>query len=326
MKTKMTTTKIFKLPATGKLIFDMASEHYHGVPGTFSSSQLKAMLESPKLFYKKYIIQSIPREHIDAFDVGTVFHTGSIEPHKMKTDCIVYPGKVRRGKEWEIFRKKHSKKTIVTQKQYDQAIGLVKLVTDSPVAMDYVKRGKPEVSLFIKLVIYRGDIYAEEFNLRMTNDGWVKCKILPEFIKRGVQMIVKVRADVIGNEFDFIQDMKSTTGDAENEKSMKSKVSYYDYDLSASFYLDIFSAYLSKKGLPQMGKFVWTFASKDYFNCQSWEASEKNVQVGRRKWMKAILLIAHYIKDEWSFPDTLRILEPESHQLEYLNETDADLV
>lgn len=315
MQTK--TTKTSRGFVVSKLIADMPSEVYHSIVGTHSSSQLKDMLEDEEIFYRKYVEKSIEREVVDAFDVGTVFHTGTLEPHKLKAETIVYPGKVRRGADWERFKKKHEGKCIVTEKQNEQAGKLVKLVKDSPVAMGYIKRGKPEISLFLNIAIYRGDIYATDHGLVLTGDGWIKSIVSKDVLKKGVQLVIKVRADCLGD--DFVLDLKSTTGNAKNEKSMRDKISYYNYDLSASLYADIFAAATGRKF-----HFVWTFASKDCHNCRSYRASEKNILVGRAKYKKALLKLADSIKSNWEFPDVLGILEPNTYELEHIKESDTD--
>jgi hypothetical protein len=38
-----------------RLHFDLSSADYHGMKDTYSSSQLKSMIEDPEVFYRKYI-------------------------------------------------------------------------------------------------------------------------------------------------------------------------------------------------------------------------------------------------------------------------------
>jgi hypothetical protein len=268
----------FKLHA---LIHDMASSEYHSTPNTFSSSQFKDALDDEELFYKKHVEKSIEKEEVGAFDVGNYFHTGVLEPQKLKMDCIAYTGKIRRGEHWEAFKKKHAGKCIVTPKQLEQAEMLMKCVQDSPVAMGFIKRGKPEVSAFLEVLVAGGEVYAPTQKLILDRDGWkpvnLQTKLWNELKKIGVMMTVKVRADSLGE--DFVLDLKSTTGNAKSERQMREKISYYNYDLSAALYLDIFSAVSGKP----YRKFIWTFASKDYYNSRSYLASPNNILIGRAK-------------------------------------------
>lgn len=309
-----------KKTALHKLIYDMSSVEYHSTPGTFSSSQFKDLLDDEDVFIKKHILREIEREEIDAFDVGTYFHTGILEPHKLCTECIVYPGKVRRGKDWEEFKKNHADKTIVTQAQKDQAEGLVRAVKSSPVAQEFLV-GEPEVSLFTEIRIYRGAIYAPYFSKVLTKEGWVKipAKIPDEVTIKGHKIVVKVRADMLGDT--FISDLKSTSGNARSNRSMREKISYYHYDLSAALYLDMFSL-LNER----LQEFVWIFASKEIYNAKSYRASPNNLRVGRAKYMKAMLKMADCAANKWQSVDYLDMLEPLPHELEYLVEKDTDLL
>jgi hypothetical protein len=96
---------------------------------------------------------------------------------------------------------------------------------------------------------------------------------------------------------------------------MRSKIDSYSYDLSASLYLDIFTAV---SGV-EMKEFAWIFSSKDYGNCKTWIASPKNVQIGRAKWSCAVVELAKYVSNGWKFEDTVSNLEPSYYQLEWLD-------
>lgn len=299
-----------------KLIRNMSSEEYHGSLASYSSSQFKDMLDDEDVFIKKHIKKEIKREESAAFDIGTYFHTGVLEPHKLKVDCVVYPGKVRRGKDWDIFKEKNKGKVIVSQAQKDQANGLVRAVKDSPVAQEYLD-GDPEVSLFTQIHVHDGLIYAPHFGKVLTINGWTDGK--GKKLRDSYEIIVKVRADTLGDH--YISDLKSTTGNARSNRSMREKISYYNYDLSAALYLDMF-------GLlnPNLQDFIWIFASKDLYNSKTYRASVDNIRVGRAKYMKAIIRMADCAFNQWQSVDYLDVLEPLQHELEYLREKDTDLL
>jgi hypothetical protein len=312
-KTKPTKTT-YKL---NELLYDLSSNDYHGTKGTFSSSQLKDMYEDEDVFIGKYITGEIPRESSDAFDVGTFLHTMVLEPEKVLKECVVFPGRIRRGQVWESFKKKHSDKTIVTKFQKDQLDGLKKAIEDSPVAAEFLV-GEPEVSLFIELKIYERNIYAPNFNKILTMEGWAEFPA--EQIPEGTySIIVKVRADMLGDT--FISDLKSTSGNARSPKAMKDKVKYYLYDLSAAFYLDLF-----KLVRPQIDEFIWIFASKEYLNCKTYRASDKLIKVGRKKYRKALIRIAECAMKDWKYVDYLDVLEPEEYEIVNLEDRDIDLI
>lgn len=306
------TTQDFKV---NTLIPDMPNEAYHGVKGTFSSSQLKDILEDPELFHAKYIARTMPKEESTAFDVGTYFHTAILEPHKLTIDCAVFEG-IRRGKAWDEFQEVNKGKAIITKSEFKTAETIVQAVKNSPVAMNYINSGKSEVSAFVELFVEGGNIYSS--GKVLGKDGWENTDYVPsEF---AVKLIVKGRADCLGE--DFILDLKSTTGNCKVQSATKKKIAQYQYDLSAAFYLDLFSIVLGK----QMKTFIWTFASKDMGNCKNWAASSEVIKVGRAKWKKAIIEIARNISNDWQFEDTLDIVETNYFDKEWLEEKEEDLL
>lgn len=297
-----------------KLIHSLDIEDYHRKTAGYSSSQLKDLLDDEFIFIAKHINKTVVREATPAFDIGTYFHTGVLEPHKLKDDCIVFPGKIRRGKEWDKFKAKHAGKAIVTQTQKDTALGLIKCVKESEIAQEYLD-GKPEVSLYVKIVVEDGVIYAPYFGMRLTRVGWVKDSHRP----KGVEFIAKVRADMLGK--DYISDLKSTTGNARSMEAMRYKISDWVYDLSASFYLDMFSLLR-----PNLKKFIWIFASKDLKNAKTWRATPENILIGRAKYMFAMLRLADCMTNNWEVKDTLGELPPHPKEREWLTEKDSDLL
>lgn len=324
---KMSKSKFPKMlidPPLHELIYDLDQNDYHAHTGSNSSSQLKDGLEDEEVFINKYIKKTIPREENAAFNVGTYFHTGVLEPKKLKAECAVFSGKVRRGDAWDKFKKKNEGKNIITRSQIEQGDRLIKAVEDSPVSMDFIKRGTPEVSLFVEIAIVSGEIYAPYFGMRLDPMlGWIKDIQKKSFFDKATKFIIKVRADSIDiEEFSFVLDLKSTSGNARSAREMQEKVKYYNYDLSAALYLDIFSLIAGF----QMNTFIWTFASKDYHNCKSYRASDKNILVGRRKWMRGLLAIAETKRNNWQLYDSLGVLDAHYSELYYIAESDTDLL
>jgi exodeoxyribonuclease VIII len=308
----MTSSKV----EVNKLITDLSSADYHGLLNTFSSSQLKDAYEDIELFHKKYILKEIEKEHIPAFDVGTYFHTAILEPDKLSSECEIYDG-IRRGAAWDAFKEKNKGKAIITKAEFQQAEGLVRAVQNSPIAMNRISQGMPEVSAFAVLNIVGSQIFSKEKKLILGKYGWEPYK---NKIDKGTEITIKVRADLLAS--DFVLDLKSTSGNAKNDHVVKTKVSSYNYDLSAALYLDIFSLVTGRK----YDTFIWTFASKDYYNSKSYIASNNNVMVGRAKYRKAIMNLADGIESNWTFTDSIGILEPQSYELEHIKENgESDL-
>ena len=300
------------------LVEDMSSEEYHKYPGTYSSSQLKSMLEDPELFHRKYIAKTEEKSTGAHFDVGTYFHTSILEPQKLKTECAVFTG-IRRGKEWESFKETNCGKAIITESELKQAEGLVEAVKNSPVAMGRLGRGKPEVSAFVDVTVSCGDIFAPNGDV-LGKNGWEPAKGRKVSKKKSTVIPLKTRADLLAE--DFILDLKSTTGNSKNEYAMRGSVSKYSYDLSAALYLDIFTLATEKV----ISEFIWTFASKDCFNSRSYVASNENIQIGRAKWKKAVLSLSEYIENGWVFEDYLAILNPNMWELEFIKVRGEDLL
>jgi hypothetical protein len=299
------------------LVNDLSSEDYHGQKDSFSSSQFKDALKDMGYFHAKNILKTVEKEdHIPAFRVGTYFHTAVLEPDKLVSDCVVFEV-MRRGAVWDKFQVDNKGKTIVSEGEQKQADNLVSAVRNSPIAMNRIGRGSAEISAFVILRGCGSDIYAPSFGKVLGKHGWVDAKVIP---KKGTDVWVKTRADLLST--DFILDLKSTGGNAKDAHAMKGKVSALSYDLSASLYLDVFSL-VTKRA---MTDFIWTFASKDYGNCQNYMASATNILVGRAKWRKAFLNIVEGIENNWVLPDTMEILEPSYFEYDILKETGENLL
>lgn len=310
---RLTANRPPKLPVLHRLIRDMSSDTYHSTVGTWSSSQLKDINEDEEHFIKKHVKKEIAREDNEAFGTGNHFHTTMLEPHKLASEFVVFSGKARYGKNWDIFKKKHSGKCIVTQKQVEVSNEMAKAVKASPVSMKYLK-GEPEISLFTKLVVSGGHIYAPQFKKKLLREGWVPYS---KEIGKGFELIVKVRADCLGS--DFISDLKSTSGKATSHHSVRLSISKYNYDLSAALYLDMFS--LMKESVQD---FIWIFASKTNPCAAAYRATEDNILVGRAKWSWAVKRLADLHAANWEIVDYLREIEPLPHEREWLREKDTD--
>jgi hypothetical protein len=303
-----------------KLLTDLTSEEYHGMKGSYSSSQLKKMLEDPEIFYKTYVTGEIGKEENAAFAVGTYFHTSVLEPHKLHEECIVYPGLARRGKEWEDFKEKHKSKAIITKTELATAEKLVASVKESPISMDLLKKSKPEVSAFIEVYVMEDEVFSFKNDecYCLTTTGWVPTSLdyeEDEIKDFGVKLVLKVRADALAIGHGIISDLKSTTGNAKKVFEMQGKVANYQYDLSAALYLDVFTM----AGEEEFHTFVWIFSSKDVGNAAAYRASDRNIQVGRAKWKKSVIDLAKYISSDWQFEDQLLELGPPAYALEWLN-------
>lgn len=304
-----------KLPSLNILIRNMSSNAYHGTAGTYSSSQLKDLLDDEDVFIKKHVKREVEKLETEAFDTGNYFHTGTLEPHKVSKEVAVYPGKARIGKNWEDFKAKNKGKLIITAKQKEVGDSMIKAVKNSPVSCEYLK-GEPELSLFTEIVVANGQIYAPYFKKMLTPEGWIEVEKIP---KNGFKLVIKTRADCLGDN--FISDLKSTSGKATQASSVRGSISKYKYDLSAALYLDMFS--LVKE---DVSAFIWIFCSKDMPCAVSWLASPKQILVGRSKWAYAVKKLADLSSANFEVTDRLREAEPLPYELEWIRERETDLL
>lgn len=291
----------------------MSSNTYHGTAGSYSSSQLKDLIDDEEIFILKYVKREIEKFESEAFDTGNYLHTAILEPHKVKDEIAVFDGKVRNGKNWELFKKKHEGKLIITQTQKDVADGMIKAVKGSPVSQEYLK-GEPELSLFVEILVAERQIYAPFFKKMLTPEGWIDQQKIPG---KGFKVVVKVRADCLGDN--FISDLKSTSGKATQASSVRKSISQYKYDLSAALYLDMFS--LVKE---DVSAFIWIFASKVNPCAASWIATKNQILVGRAKWSWAIKKLADLSAANWELPDYLRDAEPLPNEMEWIRIREID--
>ncbi len=297
----------------------MSSADYHNHRGTYSSSQIKTMEEDEEEFHAKYITREIPRAENAVFDVGNYFHSGVLEPEKIKEQCAVFTG-IRRGKAWEEFKVKHKDKAIVTESELIQAKTLISAVENSPIAMARLKQGRPEVSCFSDVVVSDEMVFSSDGKRVLGKYGWEeagKRKINP---KNMVVIPLKVRADSLAPT--FVLDLKSTTGNAKNKHFIKTQISRYKYDLSAAMYLDVFSLELERT----MDEFVWTFASKEKGNCRSYIAELDMILIGRAKWKRGVMKLAEMIQCNWEFEDYMDTVGPEMYQYEHIKSKGEELL
>jgi len=67
-----------------------------------------------------------------AIERGSAFHSVVLETGRV----LAYPGKVRRGKEWDAFEAEHIGSEILTTTEYDKVMRMAESVRNHPTAMD----------------------------------------------------------------------------------------------------------------------------------------------------------------------------------------------
>lgn len=276
-------------------LLEMSNDEYHKKQPLkdhhFSSSQLKTMIKDPQQFKTEHIDRKLEEERRNpAFDIGTYFHTAILEPHLLETECAVWKGGRRSGKQWQIFQEDNKGKAIITIPELVMAENLIKGVENNDVAWDLIDHedATEELSLFGHLL----------------------------------DIPVKVRLDtlVLGKKKSYIADLKSTTGNVFDVYVLQKKISDYGYVLSAAMYMDLVNDYIDKNKLPYayVDEFFLIFATKDYPSSKVYRLrdGDMGIAVGRAKYEFALNEIKKNIKQKWTFPDEISDIEPSAWEVD----------
>lgn len=163
-------------------------------------SRLRLLERSPAHYKAGYGDES------DSLRLGTAVHMAVLEPARYAKEYVVYPGKTRRGKEWEAFETDAVRRglTVVSRSEQAKTLAVRDAVHGNRRAMEYLSGGKPEVT-------YEWTIGADD-----------------------VRFECKGRADYVGPL--GIVDLKSTQCAA--PKAFAHSVLKYGYDGQAAWYRD----------------------------------------------------------------------------------------
>lgn len=125
------------------LSFDTSFNLYRAWEG-ISASDLKRLSKSP-MAYRHY--KDHPQTPTSSMDLGTAVHVLILEPQQATERIAVWCEGVRRGKAWDAFKEQSAGKLILTQDEWDTAMGMAKSVLDHAPAMKYLEQGRSEVSM-----------------------------------------------------------------------------------------------------------------------------------------------------------------------------------
>lgn len=106
-------------------------------------SRLKLLEKSPAHYKAGYSGDS------QSLRLGTAAHAAVLEPEKFAKDFVVYPGKVRRGKEWEAFEQQalDQGKQVLSRTEFAEAEAIAKSVRSNARASLLLLGGHAEVGL-----------------------------------------------------------------------------------------------------------------------------------------------------------------------------------
>jgi exodeoxyribonuclease VIII len=249
---------------------DISNAYYHADKTAYSSSALKTILKSKEEFYKKYILRE-PEivKNIGALNMGTALHTKILEPHLFDSEILVYPGAIRRGKDWDAFSAENKGKTILTLSELDKVNVMVASYEANPTAVDLVSGCE-----------YEHTLLADYEEIRL-----------------------KVRCDGINVSKGYIFDVKSTAYGS-GVDIFKETVSGLSYDLSGYMYAKIASMVYGQKF-----DFYFVVCSKADNLCKVYRMSSATMAEGRKQFSYAIdTLKKSLLTGDWS-DDSLEIDE-----------------
>ena len=129
-------------------IYELSNHDYHAGPG-LSCSSFKEFLRSPA-HYQHYITEK--REPTPAMTVGTAIHTAILEPEKFETEIAIAPKCDKRTKagkeEYTSFLEKATGKTVITEEDHKNVLGMVEGVKRCEPAVNLLASGFPELSVY----------------------------------------------------------------------------------------------------------------------------------------------------------------------------------
>ncbi len=231
-------------------IVECSNEVYHGEKNHLSSSNLKLLLKNPEDFYNEKILgnkKEVSSSTQANFDEGSYAHTLILEPDNVD-EYKIFNGLQKKGEEWEKFKVSNPDKVLLSKSQKIRVENWVKTYGELPEAVELIKGGKPEISLFGELL----------------------------------DVPIKVRADYINVDEGYIVDVKTTSSPTDID-NFKYTIESFGYDLSAALYLRMFENHYGKKF-----DFYFLVLGKREATCEVYKLSEKTRQSGDLKISKAL--------------------------------------
>jgi hypothetical protein len=123
-------------------IHRISREDYNGLDRV-NWSTLKHMEKSPAHYHHALLN---PPKDTDAMKCGRCIHMAVFEPERFASECVLWDGGVRRGKDWDKFRSKFDGREILTESEHEDCIAIQRAVRSDGVAAKYVSGGQGEVT------------------------------------------------------------------------------------------------------------------------------------------------------------------------------------
>jgi len=181
---------------------NVPNKEYHADRTYLSSSVLKVILEDLAEYKRQYIdggARTAPSNQA-ALDEGSYAHSMILEPHLLDKDYAIFPGPIKKGKEWDAFKENVSPHvTIISAPQKARLNSLLKAYEVRAEAVELMQGTKVEHTLCVEL------------------DG-VRIKVRADAIKPGTIIDIK------------------TTGYPGSADQFKQTVQQLNYQLSGALY------------------------------------------------------------------------------------------
>ncbi len=107
-------------------------------------SALKSMRKSPKHY--KWNLDHGSEDTVGR-SLGRATHCAVLTPDEWNNEFVVYPGKTRKGKAWDLFEKENSTKTILKGNEAAKVWHVARQVRANPVIAHLLSSGYPEHTL-----------------------------------------------------------------------------------------------------------------------------------------------------------------------------------
>lgn len=132
------------LPSIAGITAGIPFDQYLQLPG-LSASKLKKLMRSPLAY--KWALDHPDHTSSPAMALGTAAHTAILEPHRMRTDYVLWDGGDRRGKAWTEFKEANADKAILTASEFADVKGMYDAVLGHGPAARYLQDGVAEVTI-----------------------------------------------------------------------------------------------------------------------------------------------------------------------------------
>jgi len=248
------------------MYYEVNNRLYHSMPG-ISSSNFGDMLEDLPGFVAGVdaFEDDTPADH---FVLGEMVHSGALEG-TLEFLFAPYTGKVRRGKQWEEFKKEceEKNKTPVSTSMWEQANKMVESLDGSTEFGEYIESGYIETSGWI-------------------NDPYtgILCKVRPDIL-----------VPLDGGQWHIV-DLKTTRcpeweGEGRHKKGFKFSIQNYGYDRQAAFYTDMLTA----MGFNISGFTFFVVGKEEPWNVHEYRLPPAWIEEGRREYRQLLKKYKRYI-------------------------------